>query len=107
MQASGWWHIAAPSQAVFLIVYRGEAAIAGAGECDEVAGRLRDDCEVERRVFAAEGFDYNGVGVDALGGGVVEVGASGVVLLGLLEVAAGCCWVRVRKKRVLKVGKES
>jgi len=42
---------------------------------------------VERRVFTAEGFDDDGVGVDALGGGVVKVGASGVVLLRLLPAA--------------------
>jgi hypothetical protein len=38
MQARGWRHEAAPSQAVFLVVDRGEAAITGAGECDEVTG---------------------------------------------------------------------
>jgi hypothetical protein len=88
MQAGGWRHEAAPSQAVFLVVDRGEAAIAGAGECDKVTGRLRDDCKVERGVFTAEGLDYDGVGVDALGGGVVKVGASGVVLLRLLPAAS-------------------
>jgi hypothetical protein len=87
MQAGGWRHEAAPSQAVFLVVDRGEAAIAGAGECDKVTGRLGDDCEVERGVFASEGLDDDGVGVDALGGGVVKVGASGVVLLRLFPAA--------------------
>lgn len=88
VQASGWRHKAAPSQAVFLVVDRGEAAIAGAGECDEVTGRLGDDREVERRVFTAKGLDDDGVGVDALGGGVVKVGASGVVLRRLFAAAS-------------------
>jgi hypothetical protein len=42
---------------------------------------------VERRVFTAKRLDYDGVGVDALGGGVVKVGASGVVLLRLFPAA--------------------
>ena len=44
---------------------------------------------MEGGVFAAERVDYHGIGVDALGGGVVEVGAGGVVLGDWRFVAAG------------------
>lgn len=70
----------APAQAVRLVVDGREAAVAGAGEGEEVAGGLRDDGQVQVGVFAAQGVDEDGVGVGAWGGGVVEVGARGVVL---------------------------
>jgi hypothetical protein len=48
-----------------------------------------DDSQMEGGVFAAERFNYHCIGVDALCGGVVEVGAGGVVL-GFGRFIAAC-----------------